>query len=47
MADFKHFARAIYNKAELSTMPDVDEIEIDKIRNVAEIYLSFHGSVCF
>ena len=39
MAIFKYFAKAIYNKAELSTIPDVvDEIEIDKIRNVAEIF---------
>ena len=39
MAIFKHFAKAIYNIVELSTMPDVvDEIEIDKIRNAAEIF---------
>ena len=42
MAIFKHFAKAIYSKAELSKMPDcVDEIEIDKIRNTAEIF-PFH-----
>ena len=42
MAIFKHFAKAIYSKAELSKMPDCgDEIEIDKIRNTAEIF-PFH-----
>ena len=25
----------------------VDEIEIDKIRNAAEIFPGFHGQVCF
>ena len=40
MAIFKHFAKAIYyNKARLSKMADfVDEIEIDKFRNTAEIF---------
>ena len=34
-----HFAKAIYSKANLSKMADfVDEIEIDKIRNTAEIF---------
>ena len=38
MTIFKHFAKAIYNKAKLSKMTDfVDEIEIDKLRNTAEI----------
>ena len=36
MAIFKHFAKAIYNKAKFSKMADfVGEIEIDKIRNMA------------
>ena len=39
MAIFKHFAKAIYTKAKLSKMTIfVDEIEIDKIRNTAEIF---------
>ena len=48
MAIFKHFAKAIYSKAaKLSKMTDfVDEIEIDKIRNTAEIF-PFMAKVVF
>ena len=39
MAIFKHFAKAIYSEAKLSKRADfVGEIEIDKIRNTAEIF---------
>ena len=39
MAVFQHFAKAISSNAKLSKMADfVDEIEIDKIRNKAEIF---------
>jgi len=39
VAIFKHFAKARCSKARLSKMADfVDEIEIDKIRNNAEIF---------
>ena len=39
MAIFKDFAKAICSKAKLSKMADfVDEIEIDKIRNTAEVF---------
>ena len=39
MAIFKHFAKAISNKAKFSKMADfVGAIEIDKIRNTAEIF---------
>ena len=49
MVIFKHFAKAISSNAKLSKMADfVDEIEIDKIRNKAEIFpfmakFVFHG----
>ena len=46
VAIFRHFAKAIYSNAELSKMPDCgDEIEIDKIRNTAN--LSFSCMVMF
>ena len=36
---FKQFAKPIYGEAKLSKMADfLDEIEIDKIRNTAEIF---------
>ena len=39
MAIFKHYAKARCSKARLSKMADfVDEIEIDKFRNTAEIF---------
>ena len=39
MVVFKHFPKAIYNQAKLSKMADfVDEMEIDKVRNTAEIF---------
>ena len=42
MAVFKHFAKAIYSEAKLSKMADfVDKIEIDKIKNTAEIFSFF------
>ena len=48
MAVFKHFPKAIYNKAKLSKMADfVDEMEIDKVRNTAEIVPLIPGQVCF
>ena len=39
MTIFKHFAKALCNKAKLSKIADfMDEIEIDKIRSTAEIF---------
>ena len=39
IAIFKDFTKAIYSKAKLSKMADfVDEIEIDKVRNTAEVF---------